>query len=197
MKQPILLISLLAISVQGVIADEHRQHDAHEHGAATLAIAQDGKTLQIEFSSPAYNIVGFEHAASTDEDKKTLATALGKLNDGSSLFAFPESAKCTQTDVNLHASQADEHEEHDHDEHDEHEHEEHEEHDHDEHEQGESHSEVDVVWTFSCTTTDKLTNLNVALFSAFPNLVDLDVDYLTNSGQGSVELSPSNTVIKF
>jgi hypothetical protein len=56
-------------------ADEH-DHDhehgslgAHEHGVARLDVAQEGTTLELDFNSPAMNIVGFEHAATSDADK--------------------------------------------------------------------------------------------------------------------------------
>src|SRR5882724_5393572 len=43
---------------------------AHDHGAAQLNIAVDGKTAVIEFESPAQSIIGFEHAAKTPGEKK-------------------------------------------------------------------------------------------------------------------------------
>ena len=38
---------------------------AHVHGLSELAIAMEGEKLEIQFTSPAMNLVGFEHQASS------------------------------------------------------------------------------------------------------------------------------------
>lgn len=48
-------------------AETERQHGAHEHGAAKLLIAQEGEHVEIILETPAYNIIGFEHMPSTEE----------------------------------------------------------------------------------------------------------------------------------
>lgn len=184
MKQPFLISTLVLMTAQIAIAEDQRQHDAHEHGAAMLGLAQEGNTLQIELDSPAFNILGFEYAPSTAEEKQTLASAIDALNNGERLFTFPKSAKCSMVDSDVHSSLL----KADHDKHDEHK-------DHDEHDEG--HSDMEVVWSFNCLSPDDLTKVEITLFSNFKNLTDLDVDYITNTGQGSVELSPSSNVITF
>jgi hypothetical protein len=178
------------MTAQISIADEYRQHDAHEHGAAMLGLAQEGNTLQIELDSPAFNILGFEYAPGTAEEKETLVSAINVLNSGERLFSFPKSAKCSLVDSDVHSNLLeseldDEHEAHD-------------DHDHDEvHDEHKGHSDLEVVWSFNCLSPDDLKEIEITLFSEFKNLTDLDVDYITNTGQGSVELSPSNNVISF
>ena len=50
-------------------ADEHdHEHEhgslgAHEHGVGRLNAVLDGQALELEFDSPAMNLVGFEHKA--------------------------------------------------------------------------------------------------------------------------------------
>ena len=64
-------------------ADEHdHDHDhehgslgAHEHGVGRLNAALDGQTLELELESPAMNLVGFEHVATSDADKAKVAAA--------------------------------------------------------------------------------------------------------------------------
>ena len=43
-----------------LIAKVHAE-EAHIHGLATLTLALEGNSLEIEFESPAANLVGFEH----------------------------------------------------------------------------------------------------------------------------------------
>jgi hypothetical protein len=49
----------------------------------------DGNTLELELDSPAMNLVGFEHAASTDADKAKVAAARQQLEQPLKLFGLP------------------------------------------------------------------------------------------------------------
>jgi hypothetical protein len=49
---------------------EKRHGQAHVHGAAEINIAVEGKKIVVEFRSPTEGIMGFEHEAKTDSDKK-------------------------------------------------------------------------------------------------------------------------------
>lgn len=75
-------------------AEDVRQLDAHEHGAASLNIAVDGDQLLIELESPAANIVGFEHAPNDDQQRAAVETAKTALGDGGQLFILPDDAGC-------------------------------------------------------------------------------------------------------
>lgn len=44
---------------------EHGSLGAHEHGVGRLNAVLDGQALELEFDSPAMNLVGFEHQATT------------------------------------------------------------------------------------------------------------------------------------
>ena len=56
-------------------APVHREHGAHVHGSAKLAIAFDQLQGQIEFRCAAEGVLGFEHKASSAKDKRTLVEA--------------------------------------------------------------------------------------------------------------------------
>ena len=59
--------------------EEHASLDAHEHGVASLNVALDGQTLEIQLQSPAMNLVGFEHEAKSEADKAWLVAATAPL----------------------------------------------------------------------------------------------------------------------
>ena len=63
MNKTIICLSILALSSTSAVAEEHRHHGAHEHGAAELNLVLDGQLGQLEVKTPAANILGFEHAA--------------------------------------------------------------------------------------------------------------------------------------
>jgi hypothetical protein len=57
-------------------AAEKRQHGAHAHGVAEINIAVDGGKADVEFRAPAENVMGFEHEAKSEIDKKKRDAAL-------------------------------------------------------------------------------------------------------------------------
>ncbi|MGL4932766.1 MAG: ZrgA family zinc uptake protein, partial [Aeromonas sp.] len=69
---------LLAAAAFGAHAnqDEHESHGAHEHGHGQLNLVVDGDQLMIELQAPAADLVGFEHAAKSDEEKAQYAKAV-------------------------------------------------------------------------------------------------------------------------
>jgi len=61
------------------------------------------------------DIVGFEHAPSTDEDKQAIAKAEEILTAGASLFALSANARCTLLDADVdHPSLSSKPDRHDH-----------------------------------------------------------------------------------
>ncbi|WP_394256643.1 zinc uptake protein ZrgA [Vibrio harveyi] len=130
-------------------AEEYRQHEAHVHGHVEFNIAQDGKDLLIEITSPGADVVGFEHAPENAEQENALNNAIAALKDTNNLFAINQQAKCVIEDVHVahtlgeesheghdhHDHGGHDHDKHDHEghDHDKHDHDKHKDHDHDEH----------------------------------------------------------------
>lgn len=123
-------------------AEEYRQHEAHVHGHVEFNIAQDGKDLLIEITSPGADVVGFEHAPENAEQEQALKQAIAALKDTDKLFAINQQAKCVIEDVHVsHTLGQDSHEGHDHHDHEGHDHDkhDHEGHDHDKHDHDHDH----------------------------------------------------------
>lgn len=203
------LLSLLVPVVPGVFAgeqhhhdhkhgqaheDERRQHGVHVHGIAVLNLAFEGQEVHIELDSPAANIVGFEHAPSSEADHAALNKAVATLKDGDRLFEFNDDADCRMEETRIvstllekeHEEHADKHSgDHAHEEKDEHEHE------------GETHSDIKSAYLFKCDTPGKLKQLTVELFGAFPSMEKLKLQYVIDNRQGAKELTASNHVVTF
>ena len=62
-------VSLLIFSFD-LGAAEKRHHDAHVHGVAEINIAVEGAKATVEFRAPAESLMGFEHEAKSESDKK-------------------------------------------------------------------------------------------------------------------------------
>ncbi len=180
----------------------HRQHGAHEHGHAKLDIVQEGNTVQLMLESPAANIIGFEHAATTPEEKQKIEKAVELLKQGEKLFGFPTDAQCAQAEVEVeseltefaeHHDEPEDHSEHaahhdepkDHSEHAAH------------HDEPESHSEFEVGYQFVCNTPAALDTLKVNIFKLFPLTKEIEVQLVTDKRQFATELSSQASTIHF
>ncbi|WP_323918197.1 DUF2796 domain-containing protein [Aeromonas caviae] len=188
MKAVTLLLAAAAFGAQAN-HDEHESHShgAHEHGHGHLNLVLDGNQLMIELQAPAADLVGFEHAANTDEEKAQYAKAVARLQQPDALFRFDPAAGCKLTQQELQAAKED----HDHDHEHEHEHDKadgaHDEHHHDD----AGHADMGAMYTYTCATPAKLTGLEATLFSLYPSLEKLSVQGILPTGQTAVELTPS------
>ncbi|KWU00140.1 zinc-binding protein [Vibrio toranzoniae] len=140
MKPSILAVVIgMTVSTNVLANEEFRSHGAHVHGQVEVNIAQDGQELLVEVTAPGADVVGFEHAPETAEQKKVLEQAIAQLNKPDELFSF-NNASCTlkfKSVTNTLEGDHDDHENHDHAEHAEHA-----EHGHDDNE-GHDHAEHD------------------------------------------------------
>lgn len=189
---PFALLPLAIAQAQSHDHDHDHEHGSlgkHEHGVATLNVALEGNTLEIELQSPAMNIVGFEHAATSEADKQTVAAARAQLEKPLTLFSLPAAAGCSLDEQELKSPLfGDAHEEHDHD------------HDHDEHAKGHDHehSDIDADYSFTCTTPDALQTLDLsAFYQQFPATQKINVQLIGPSGQQGVESTPANARLTF
>ncbi|MEG3223352.1 DUF2796 domain-containing protein [Vibrio gigantis] len=147
MKPSILAVVIgMTVSTTALANEEFRSHGAHVHGQVEVNIAQDGQELLVEVTAPGADVVGFEHAPETAEQKKVFEQAIAQLNKPDELFSF-NNANCTlkfKSVTNTLEDDHDDHEGHDHAEHDHDDHEghDHAEHDHDDH-KGHDHAKHD------------------------------------------------------
>ena len=113
------LVSAAFILASPALAEEaqHRQLGPHVHGQGTLDIAIEGKKIEMELVVPGMDIVGFEHVASTDEQKAAVEKAKAKLTDVLSVFKLPAAAQCKAEAANVESRKEVHHEgDEDHDE---------------------------------------------------------------------------------
>ena len=188
---PIALSISLAISSFAHAEEGFRQHSAHVHGHVELNIAQDGKELLMEINAPGADVVGFEHAPKTSEQKHQLENAITTLKDVNNLFTFPASAGCVALNQSVaHTLEGGDdhdehkhHDEHDHDKHDHDEHKHHDEHDHDEHS---GHGEFNIEYSYTCSNISALKNIDTQWFKHFSNTKSITVNWLSPDGKISV-----------
>ncbi|MEB6607083.1 DUF2796 domain-containing protein [Aeromonas sanarellii] len=186
MKAVTLLLAAAAFGAQANHDEhDHQGHGAHEHGHGHLNLVLDGNQLMIELQAPAADLVGFEHAARSDEEKARYAEAMTLLKQPDTLFRLDPAAGCKLTRQELQAAKEDHDHEHEHD------------HDkaadnHDEyHPEEAGHADLGAMYTYTCTDPAKLTGLEATLFGVYPSLEKLSVQGILPSGQTAAELTPS------
>jgi hypothetical protein len=188
---------VLALLATPVFAQETRQLDSHEHGVGELNIAVDGNTIAMEFHAPGADIVGFEYAAESAEDRGAIDAAVAALARPLQLFVFPSAAECSviQASAELESEEAhDEHVDHDKDHEDDHaeDHDEHAEehaegHD-DDHADEAGHTEFHAEYTLTCGNPDALTEITFAYFDTFENAREIEVQIISASGARAFEV---------
>ncbi|WP_030131345.1 DUF2796 domain-containing protein [Pseudomonas sp. QTF5] len=169
--------------------EEHGSLSAHEHGVGRLNAALDGQTLELELESPAMNLVGFEHAATTDADKAKVAAVRAQLEKPLVLFNLPKAAGCVVATQELESPlfgdkpDADDHDEED---------------AKDGHEHHHDHSEIHAHYQFSCSAPGALKTLDLAnIFNTFPATQKIQVQLISPSGQQGVEVTAKAAALKF
>ena len=182
-------------------ADEH-DHDhehgslgAHEHGVGRLNAVLDGQALELELDSPAMNLVGFEHLATSAADKAKVAAARKQLENPLALFNLPKAAGCVISSQELNSPLFGDKPEADHDDDDD---------DHDDdakdgaHEHHHDHSEIHAHYQFTCATPTALGNLDLTqVFKTFPATQKIQVQLIGPSGQQGVEATATAATLKF
>jgi hypothetical protein len=175
------------LSVRAVLAFEE-EHEAHEHGHATLMLVQVKDALQLVFKSPAMNIIGFEHKANSPEQSAKIEWAKMSLSDAAQLFSITQSAQCALEHVHIKSSllETDDHTD-DHEVHG----------SHKENDDNDSHSEFEAEYHFECSNISELKSINVAFFEIFTSIEELETHVITASGQKLLELDLNNISIRF
>lgn len=176
------------------------EHAAHAHGIATINLVVENNKLELELDSPAVNLVGFEHAPQNESQRDAVKSARAVLSSPDDVLVLQD-AGCSPISFSVEvegpvgeaqAKESDPHEdEHHDDEHDEDKHHK-DEHDEDEHE---SHSEFVASYAFDCENGAELNSVGVKLFERFKGLEKINVNWVTDSAQGSTVLQADSADI--
>ncbi len=205
------VLAFAALSVPAhTVAQTERDLDSHEHGAASLNIGIDAASVFIELDTPWNNVIGFEHAPSSDEDHALLDEALALLGKPENLFVF-NGAECVTSEVDIDSTigeddHDDEHHDDDakHDDHDDEHHDDdtkHDDHDDEHHDDADSdhyddhhdnehadhdedtHSSLVAAYSFDCKNADQLTSIDAAFMGIWSGFEEVTVQLIGPGGQ--------------
>jgi hypothetical protein len=170
--------------------------EAHVHGKASINLVLDDQSLFIEFESPAYNLVGFEHEPKDQIQQKEVQDTLSLLSKPRKVFGFSAQAGCLVGSVSVTTTMAgvgkntvgyeEEHHEEEH-------------HDHSDGDSTnkESHSEFKANYLMTCSEPEKLRTIEFKLFKEFLGLKSVQVQWINGEGQGYIELNAESSKLKW
>lgn len=165
---------LIACSLPAAYAADNP--GAHEHGHARLQIALENNRIDLIFTSPAYNLAGFEHEARTDEERNRLTEIKQWLK--TTPLANTATASCHVSAATVRLGGDDTEDDHGHA------------HDHDP--ENVTHREYEVSQQLTCEDLGGSMELTSALTGEFGNLEELAVEWVSETGQGSARLTSAS-----
>jgi hypothetical protein len=171
----------------------------HVHGQGELNIAMEGDSLYIQISMPAGDVVGFEHAAKSEDEKRAQNSAKQQLENLDALLVLTGgSCELSEQSVNMAGvnssnselnsldSLGGESEGHTHSHGHEHGHK----HEHE-------HRNIVAEYQFNCQALNQLQAMDLNLFDVFPAVNILNAQWVGQKGQGSESLSSEARRISF
>ena len=191
--------ALLILTANAATAEETRQLDSHEHGVGQLDIAFDAGQIAMELHAPGADIVGFEYAAESSEDRAKVDAAVASLARPLDLFSLPAAAGCSVVHASASLEKEEAPEDEDHAEHKEegHEHEDHADEGHkdedhathgEEHADEADHTEFHAEYLLECADPAQATLITFAYFDTFPNAQELEVQVISDRGATGFEV---------
>jgi Protein of unknown function (DUF2796) len=168
------LLCLAAIHTSSSAA-EFRSRPPHVHGSAMLNIALQDAGLDIEFESPAINVIGFEHEPATDQERAALLQANRTFDAGERLFVWPSGAACKQTSAQRTPITY--------------------EHDGDEEKPNAPEANYEVSYRFVCEHPEKLEWIDVRLFGVTRGMQKITATVVTPKIQRQTELTAAHTQV--
>ena len=181
-----ILLGLTAMPLQkSVIAQEL---GSHVHGLTELNLVITNQNVQIEFISPAINLLGFERASNSPEESKLFNEVLEDLQAAEWLLG-DQLRDCQMSTPVFEAPEfashemSEGHEEHEH-EHEEHEHE------------ASDHADFRVQYLFDCQSAPP-SDLNVTAFDRFMGIEEISVRWIVGRQQGVSNLTKNNAKLNF
>ena len=188
-------VAVLVAVTGPALAEEERQLDAHEHGVGQLDIAFEGSQIAMELHAPGADIVGFEYAAKSAEDRAAVDAAVATLARPLDMFVLPAAAGCSvvQASASLESEHDDEDhaehgEDHAHEDHDAHADADHDDHDHEEHVEAGGHTEFHAEYLLECADPSAVEAISFAYFTTFPNAKELEVQVVSDAGASGFEV---------
>ena len=183
MRLPLLTLCLAAALVQPAFAhgtdDDHDEHEhgalgAHVHGESHLDLAQTDTGLELQWRSPAADLLGFEHAPRNRQEEDAVAALRQSRDNPPGTLTRPAAAlwrlSFSSAISPLFAKDS----------------------------SASGHLDVEASMSFSCSKPGALASLDLSgWFARFPNSHSVEVQAIVASGQQGAELTARQPQLKW
>lgn len=162
----------LTLLLAGMSFSDSVSAQVHKHGHGQAFIAQENNQWVIELIMPAADILGFEHAAETKQQKETLSRFQDTVQTPENFVKLPVHCKPVSVNISL---PSDENGEHRHSELD--------------------HSNVELSFEYRCQST--IESISFPILKTYGSLASLSVEWITENGQGAQNITLAKPGIRF
>jgi hypothetical protein len=131
----------------------------------------------LELHAPGADIVGFEYAAESAQDRAAVDAAVATLAKPLELFALPAAAGCSVVQASAGLESEEDHDEHGDDKDA-----------HEDYAEDAGHTEFHAEYLLKCADATKVIEITFAYFEAFPNALEVEVQLISDIGATSFEV---------
>ena len=171
--------------------------DKHVRGQGQLLVAQDESNWQLQFSIPAADLLGFEHAPESDEQMQQVHQIEKQISEYSNVFSVDGNCQLVSQEVDFPDHDSPEHDvghethglQHEDEQHHDGEH-----HDEDHHD---AHHHEDVTLAYQLSCSDDISEMTITLFRLAPSLSALEVQWVNDKGQGMADATPQSATVSW
>jgi hypothetical protein len=183
--------NLSFILILTLAASAEAAEPVHEHGVGHINITVEKKDVEIELTVPGADAVGFEHAASSDKEKKAVSKADKALRNVTRIIKLSSDAECRVEEVEVSSGLLGDSKETSSSPH------KHKAESKNEDKGIEVHAEFTAHYHFHCEYPANLRGAQVGFFSMFPSAHELEAKWITPQGQGAAELTAKSSNLIF
>jgi len=144
---------------------------AHVHGVVSLQLATQGQQLTVQLEAPLDSLVGFEHRPRTAAQRDAAQAALKTLGDPAQWLTLPASAQCQLSSSEIDAESLQPAKPGT---------------------QDAAHADLFATLNYQCASIEALRALELPLFKRFPRIKRIEVQWVTDQGQGKQTLRAPN-----
>ena len=173
---------LAIVAIIFATAANGKSGHVHHHGRGTLDMAADGQLLRANLTLPAHDVLGFEHAPTTNKEKQAVKVAKQTLVKGWSQQVQLAASWACQWTMRSAVFPGDHQEKHK----------------HSGRSHADHHSDIQVEAQAQCAKPVSGGSVDLSgLFKAFPKVRSLQAQYLDEKQQRGVVLTKKSSLMKF
>jgi hypothetical protein len=170
-------VSVFLLAAREGAAGESRHAEAHVHGVAEINIVVEGKKVTVELRTPTEGVMGFEHEARTDAERKKRDVAMKIISDRfNELVVLDSKSGCKSGSSKWLIVRGDMHDAKDKQRASE------------ARKKSDEHSEVQATHTFECDRSPLGTKVSFGVSKLFPEIHEIKVQVLSETKQTAVTI---------